>query len=66
METKQAASEVIWDQHVTICKAIAYLQNDVDAMTSEIHPDTTSWRDVSKYAHVADIAAGIVARYEEQ
>jgi len=42
------------------------LQGDLDAMTSDIDPDTESWRDVSKFAHVAEMARGVIERYEEQ
>ena len=62
----QAPADVIFDQHSTILEAIALLQGDLDAMTSDIDPDTESWRDVSKFAHVAEMARGIIERYEEQ
>jgi len=61
----QTAADVIFDQHSTILEAIALLQGDLDAMTSDIDPDTESWRDVSKFAHVAEMARGVIERYEE-
>jgi len=61
-----APTDVIFHQHSTILKAIALLQGDLDAMTSDIDPDTESWRDVSKFAHVAEMARGVIERYEEQ
>ena len=62
---KQTACEVVQEQHATILKAIQLLQGDLDVMTSEISPSTESWLDVSKFAHVADIARGIIERYDE-
>ena len=62
----QLPADVIFDQHSAILEAIALLQGDLDAMTSDIDPDTESWRDVSKFAHVAEMARGIIERYEDQ
>ena len=59
------ASEQVQEQHATILRAIAYFQNELDRMTDEISPDTTSWSDVSKFAHVADWAAEVCNRFEE-
>ena len=52
-------------QHLSILEAIRLLQTDLDAMTSEISPETESWRDVSRYAHVAEIARSVITRYSE-
>jgi len=67
MKTEQLkAAKVIQNQHMTIQEAIALLQADLDAMTSTIHPDTPNWGDVSRFAHVADMAGGIIEQYEER
>lgn len=62
----RTASDVIADQHSTIREAIALFQIELDAMTSCVDPDTESWRDVSKFAHVADMARDVVESYEEE
>lgn len=64
-------SEAVSAQHVTISQAIQLLQNELDSMTDGRDPDdavirTESWQDVSKYAHIADMARGIIARFEEE
>jgi hypothetical protein len=63
---EKTASEVVQEQHAAILHAIQLLQNDLNEMTSKISPTTESWRDVVEYAHVAEMARGIIERYEEQ
>lgn len=59
------ASEAIKSQHFAISQAIASLQEQLDKMTSEISPDTESWRDVAEFAHVADLARTVNAAFDE-
>lgn len=60
------AAEAVKSQHDAIQQAIGLLQGSLNGMTMLIDPETESWRDVAKFAHVADMANGIIANYEEQ
>ena len=60
----ETPTDVILGQIGTIDEAIQNLQASLNALTSEINPDATTWRDVSKFAHVEDIAREVIARYE--
>tara|TARA_R110000824_G_scaffold172434_1_gene350298 strand:- start:28813 stop:29019 length:207 start_codon:yes stop_codon:yes gene_type:complete len=58
----ETAAEVVQRQHTTILRAIELLQADLDAMTGTTDPETTDWRDVSRYAHTTDAALCIIER----
>jgi len=66
MKTEQrTAGQVVQEQNIIILRAIQLMQQDLREMDSTISPETDNWGDVSKYAHVADIAHMIVRRHEE-
>ena len=54
--TTQTAGQAVQQQLADISSAIEWLQEQADAITSEIDPGTDHWSDVAKYAHVAEIA----------
>jgi len=47
-------SQVIQEQHVIITAAIRMLREASVQMTDEVDPETDSWRDVSRFAHIVD------------
>ncbi|MCP4342923.1 MAG: hypothetical protein GY799_29580 [Desulfobulbaceae bacterium] len=59
------ASQAIISQQTTIAHAIELLQGKLESLTDSVNPDTASWRDVAEFAQTADMAAEIIARFEE-
>ena len=55
--------EMIESQAETIGKAIDLLTASLDKLTQEISPHTDSWRDVSRFADVADLAGKVLEHY---
>ena len=58
------AGDVLANQHSRIMEAIELLQGSLNAMTDLIDPETATWRDVLRFAHIADIADKVIERYE--
>jgi len=58
-------ADAIQAQHNAILLAIDLMQGSLDEMTGAVGPESESWADVAKFAHVADLAREINGRYEE-
>lgn len=62
MAYSKTPAESVKKQHQAILNAIQALQAQLDKMTGEIDPETTSWADANKFGHVADIADQVIER----
>lgn len=47
-------TDKLLDQIVTMQAAITVLQDAIDDITGSTNPETVSWADVSRYAHLID------------
>ncbi len=62
MNYARTAADAVQEQHALISASIEYLQSKLD----EMNPETTSWKEVSRFAYVADMAREIIAKANEQ
>lgn len=62
----ETAAEAVQRQQVAISEAARLLTESFNEMVDTIDPGTEDWGDVAEFAHIAEMAREVIARYEEQ